>query len=63
MNLLNLLLYTHSDRTQRVVRGTLELSKLVDANGNVLTTGSDFSLKLQDFPPSQFPSIPQLKSM
>jgi len=58
-----LLIYIYRDKTQRVVQGTLELSKVVDANGIHLTTSSDFSLKLQDFPPPPLTAIPQLKSM
>jgi len=61
--LLHFVLYIHSDKTQRAVRGTLELSKPVGANGVFGITSSDLSLKLKDFPPSPLQSIPQLKSM
>jgi len=61
--LLHFVIYIHRDKTQRAVRGTLELSKPVDANGIFGITSSDLSLKLKDFPPSPLQSIPQLKSM
>jgi len=57
--LLHIVLHIRRDKTQRVVRGTLEFSKPVDANGNFVVTGSDLNLKLQDFPPPSI-SLPKL---
>jgi len=62
-NFLHIILYLHSDKTQRAVRGALELSKPVGANEIFGFTGSNLSLKLKDFPLSPLQSIPLLKSM